>query len=143
VREVVRPAIAAGAAKAGRAMADVQLSGSVFVITSEAERAFVRQQIAFYASTPSYRPLLEHHGWGAVGEQLSALAARGQWEAMPALVTDEMLETIAVTAPLAELAAPLMERCTGLLDRITLYRPYAPGEDDEGWKQLAARFQEE
>jgi probable F420-dependent oxidoreductase len=141
VREVVRPAIEAGAAKAGRSLSGIDVSASVFVVTSEQERAFVRQQISFYASTPSYRPVLEHHGWGAVGEQLSALAARGQWDAMPALVTDEMLNTIAVSAPLAQLAAPLRERYTGLIDRLALYRPFAPGEEDRVWRALAAEMQ--
>lgn len=141
VREVVRPAITAGAAKAGRAMSEIEMAGSVFVVTNEQERAFVRQQISFYASTPSYRPVLEHHGWGAVGEQLSALAARGQWDAMPTLVTDEMLNTIAIAAPLTQLAAQLEERYAGLLDRIALYRPFVPGEDDAAWKALAAEMQ--
>jgi probable F420-dependent oxidoreductase len=141
VRQVVRPAIASGAAKAGRALSEIEVAGSVFVVASKKEREFVRQQISFYASTPSYRPVLEHHGWGAVGEQLSALAARGQWDAMPALVTDEMLNTIAIAAPLAELAAPLKERYTGLLDRITLYSPFIPGQNDAGWKQLAEQVQ--
>jgi probable F420-dependent oxidoreductase len=141
VRDVVKPAITAGAAKAGRDPAEVEVSASVFVVTSDQERDFVRQQISFYASTPSYRPVLEHHGWGAIGEQLSALAARGQWDAMPALVTDEMLNTIAVAAPLTGLAAPLKERYTGLLDRITLYSPFVPGEKDKAWKALAAEVQ--
>jgi probable F420-dependent oxidoreductase len=141
LREVLRPAIAAGAAKAGRSLSDIQLAGSVFVIASDREREAVRQQISFYASTPSYRPVMEHHGWGAVAEALSALATRGQWSEMPALVTDEMLDTFAVTAPLSELAAPLKERYSGLLDRISLYRPFVPGEDDAGWKKLGQEMQ--
>ncbi len=141
LREVLRPAIAAGTAKAGRSLAEIEVAGSVFVITSDHEREFVRQQISFYASTPSYRPVLEHHGWGAAGEALSALAARGQWDALPALITDEMLNTFAVTAPLAELAAPLKERYTELLDRITLYSPFIPGQNDAAWKQLAEQIQ--
>jgi len=141
LREVLRPAIAAGAAKAGRSFFEIEVAGSVFVITSDHEREFVRQQISFYASTPSYRPVLEHHGWGAAGEALSGLAARGQWDAMPALITDEMLNTFAVTAPLAELAAPLKERYAGLLDRITLYSPFIPGQDDAGWRTVAEKMQ--
>jgi probable F420-dependent oxidoreductase len=141
VREVVRPAIAAGAAKAGRALSEIEVAGSVFVVTSEKEREFVRQQISFYASTPSYRPVLEHHGWGAVGEQFSALAARGQWGAMPALVTDEMLNTVAIVAPLTQLAAPLKERYAGLIDRLTLYSPFVPGQNDAEWKALAGQLQ--
>jgi probable F420-dependent oxidoreductase len=141
LREVLRPAITAGVTQAARALAAVQIAGTVFVVTSEKERAFVRQQIAFYASTPSYRPVLAHHGWEVMGDALSALAARGQWEAMPALVTDEMLNTFAVSAPLGELAAPLKERYTGLLDRMALYRPFVPGEDDPGWQTLVAEMQ--
>jgi probable F420-dependent oxidoreductase len=141
LREVLRPAIAAGAAAAGRAPSTVTLAGAVFVITSPAERAFVRQQISFYASTPSYRAVLAHHGWQDIGEQLSAHAARGQWDAMPGLITDEMLGAFAVSAPLGELAAPLAERCGGLLDRVMLYRPFTPGADDAHWAALAKQLQ--
>ncbi len=138
VREVIRPAIAAGAQRAGRAPEAVQLSGSVFAISSPAEREAVRQQVSFYASTPSYRPVLALHGWDGVAEQLSGLAARGEWAAMPALVSDEMVEVFAVSAPPAEMAAALRARYAGLLDRVTLYREFVPGRDDEGWRQVVA-----
>jgi probable F420-dependent oxidoreductase len=141
LRDVLRPALAEGAARAGRALSGIEVAGAVFVVTSEAEREFVRQQISFYASTPSYRPVLDRHGWSAVGERLSALAARGQWDAMPALISDEMLSTFAVSAPLAGLAPRLKERYAGLLDRLMLYRPFVSGEDDEGWRMLAQQVQ--
>jgi probable F420-dependent oxidoreductase len=135
LREVLRPAIAAGAAKAGRAASDIQLAGTVFAITHPAERDEVRQQIAFYASTPSYRPVMAFHGWEGTAERLSALAARGEWAAMPTLIDDAMLDTFALSAPLAELAGPLRERYGGLLDRVALYRPFVPAE--AGWQALA------
>jgi probable F420-dependent oxidoreductase len=137
LRDVIRPAIATGADKTGRAASDVVISASVFVITSPAERDFARQQISFYASTPSYRPLLAHHGWEAIGEKLSRHAARGEWTAMPTLITDGMLETMAVTGPLDELAGSLRERYMGLADRLTLYKPFVPGEADNEWRELA------
>jgi probable F420-dependent oxidoreductase len=133
VREVLRPAIAAGAAKAGRPAEAVSLSGSVFAIGSPAEREYARQQVSFYASTPSYRPVLAHHGWEPVGEQLSALAARGDWAAMPALISDDMLAEFAVAAPGASLAGALRERYAGLLDRVTVYRPFG-GEPE--WREV-------
>ena len=133
LRAVVRPAIAAGAARAGRPAEAVKLAGSVFVIGSEAEREQVRQQVAFYASTPSYRAVLAQHGWEAAGAQLSALAARGEWAAMPAVVTDEMLAEFAVEAPPEGLAAALQARYAGLLDRLALYRPFGPGAE---WEAL-------
>ncbi|MCC7358057.1 MAG: TIGR03617 family F420-dependent LLM class oxidoreductase [Anaerolineales bacterium] len=139
LRAVVRPALAAGAARAAvaRTLADLQVAGSVLAVTRPGDEPFVRQQIAFYASTPSYRPVLALHGWEGVGEALSARAARGDWAAMPALVSDAMLEAFAVSGPLAKLAEPLRARYAGLLDRVTLYRPYAPGDDEAGWRTLA------
>jgi probable F420-dependent oxidoreductase len=107
VRDVLRPAIAAGAAKAGRPAEAVQLASSIFVISSAEEREHVRQQISFYASTPSYRPMLAYHGWEDAGARLSALAAHGDWAAMPALITDAMLEELAWTG----------WRCIGLLGK--------------------------
>ncbi len=140
LRDVLRPALAEGTAKAGRTPADVQVSGTAFVITNPSERDLVRQQIAFYASTPSYRPVMAHHGWEAAAERLSALAARGDWASMPALISDEMLDTFAISGPLGELAGPLRERYQALLDRVGLYRGFAAGE--EGWSELAAAVQQ-
>jgi probable F420-dependent oxidoreductase len=141
LREVLRPAIEAGRDRAGRT-APISVSASLFVITSPAEREHARQQLSFYASTPSYRPVLDHHGWAAAGEQLSALAARGNWADMPALITDEMLAEFAVAAPSLEaLAAPLHARYTTLIDRVTLYRPFTPGAEDAAWRQLAFELQ--
>lgn len=139
LRDVLRPAIAAGAAKAGRAPSDIQIAGTIFAITNPAERDGVRQQISFYASTPSYRPVMAHHGWEATAERLSALAARGEWAAMPSLIDDDMLETFAVSGPLAELAGPLRKRYEGLIDRVALYRPFGA---EDGWERLAGQIQE-
>ncbi len=135
LREVLLPAIAEGAAKAGRSPAEVQVAGTAFAITSPAEREAVRQQIAFYASTPSYRPVMAHHGWEAAAERLSGLAARGDWAAMPALISDEMLDTFAVSGPLEGLAGPLRERYQGRLQRVALYKPFQA--EETGWRELA------
>ncbi len=141
VRDVIKPAMAEGAAKAGRANVKIEMASGVFAITSAADREFVRSQVSFYASTPSYRPVLEHHGWGEIGERLSALAARGEWGEMPALIRDEMLNEFAVSAPLADLAEPLKARYAGLLDRVSLYRPFTPGAEDAAWKTLIAQLE--
>ncbi len=138
VRESVLPAIEAGAAKTGRTRLDVQLSASVFVVTDDAEREMVRTQVSFYASTPSYRPVLEHHGWGEAGERLSHLASRKQWEDMPREISDEMLAEFAVIATPSELPAKLHAKYAGLVDRVTLYLPFVPGENDERWRALVA-----
>jgi len=143
LREVMKPAIEAGAASVANAGRPnpIHLSASVFVITSPVEREYARQQVSFYASTPSYRPVLEHHGWAEIGEQLSGLAARGEWAQMPKLVSDEMLSAFAVEAPLAELAEPLRARYAGVLERVTLYRPFTPNTEDAAWRKLAIDLQ--
>ncbi len=136
LREVILPAIHQGAAKSGRTRADIKVSTSAFVVTSPEEETFVRAQIAFYASTPSYQPVMELHGWVDTAKQLSALASRGAWAEMPGLVSDDILHECAVIAPPGELPAALLERYQSLVDRLGLYIPFIPGERDEFWKHL-------
>ena len=136
LREVILPAINQGAARADRNRAEIKVSTSAFVVTSPEEETFVRAQIAFYASTPSYRPVMELHGWGETARQLSALAARGQWADMAGLISDDILSECAVIAPTAELPAALLERYQGLVDRLGLYIPFSPGERDDFWRHF-------
>lgn len=141
LRDVLLPSISSSAEKNGRTRADVTMAASVFAATNEGEREFCRQQVSFYASTPSYRPVLEHHGWLEVGEKLSQLASRGQWGDMPALITDDILKNFCTEASSpGELSAALKENYTGLADRLSLYIPFIPGDKDAFWQGLAAEF---
>jgi probable F420-dependent oxidoreductase len=142
LREVILPAIQEGANKAGRARADVAVSVTAFVATSPEERDFARAQIAFYASTPSYRPVFTLYGWQDLAEQLSAHAARGEWSEMPALITDEMLGEFCLIAEPGDLPAALKARYNGLADRLTLYSPFLPGERDAFWRGIVKAFSE-
>ncbi|RRR68444.1 MAG: TIGR03617 family F420-dependent LLM class oxidoreductase [Candidatus Viridilinea halotolerans] len=142
LREVLRPQIAAGAAKAGRDPQACALAGNIFVITGhdrashEQMRSFVRNQIAFYASTPSYRTVLACHGWSAVGEELSQLASKQRWSDMAARISDEMLAAFAVEASPDRLGVALRDRFDGLFNRIALYLPFVPGQMDTFWRGL-------
>ena len=138
--EVVLPAIAEGVKKADRTREAIEIATMAFVALSEAEIAAQRQQIAFYASTPSYRPVLNLHGWGKVGEELSSLAARGKWDEMPGLITDEMLETFVIIGSWDDIAGKLRAKYDGLLDRVGLYRPFVPGMEDEQWSRLVSQM---
>ena len=111
----------------GEARDGFSLSLSAFVVVgadeqarSKAEQA-VRAQIAFYGSTPAYRPVLELHGWGELADRLNQLSRRQAWAEMAGLVTDDVLDTFAVTG---DVAAGLRERFAGLIDRISFYTPY-------------------
>jgi probable F420-dependent oxidoreductase len=136
LREVVLPAIDQGLQKAGRSRQEINVSTSAFVVTTPEEEAFVRAQIAFYASTPSYRPVMKLHGWEDTASQLSTLAARGEWAEMPALINNDILREVAIIASPAGLPAALLERYTGVVDRLGLYIPFMPGERDEFWENL-------
>lgn len=133
LREVTIPAMRDGAEQAGRVLDQVEMASGVFVVTGrdsremEAMRARVRQQIAFYASTPAYRPVLELHGWD-FGPRLTALSKRGRWRMMADLITDEVVSEVAVEAPLDELGRAVRSRYEGILDRIGIYN-LDPGED--------------
>jgi probable F420-dependent oxidoreductase len=139
--EVVLPAIAEGAQKADRKREAIEIATMAFVAVSAEEIAMQRQQVAFYASTPSYRPVLDLHGWGKVGEELGSLAARGKWDEMPRLITDEMLETFVIVGSRDDIADKLHAKYDGLLDRVGLYRPFVPGIEDEQWRWLVERME--
>jgi probable F420-dependent oxidoreductase len=138
VRDVVRPAIADGARAAGREPAQVDLIASVFIVTgkTETERAAAeseaRRQIAFYASTPTYRPFLAYHGFEALGQELSALARNGRFADMPARIPDALLDAVAVSAAPAALADAIRARYAG--DLVQRIYPYAsiPADDPGG-----------
>ena len=133
--EVTIPALQRGMAKSGRSRADFQVMAPVFVVTGsdEAEIAAAaaasRKQIAFYASTPAYRKVLELHGWGELQTELHRLSLEGQWDAMATLIDDEILSTFAVVAPLDGLATALRERCDGIIDRVMVGLPSSASED--------------
>ena len=139
LREVVRPALGEGAKDAGRDPDQIQLSVTAFVISTAEEEAEVRRQIAFYASTPNYRPVMALHGWGEVADRLGSLVRQGDWKSMPALITPDMLENFAVRGQGAELGAALRERYQGLADRVNIYRPLRVDEDKR-WQPILEGF---
>ncbi|MFL6008550.1 MAG: LLM class F420-dependent oxidoreductase [Rubrobacteraceae bacterium] len=142
VRRTVKPAIAEGAHKAGREPEEVELATSVFVVTGESDeeigeqREKVRAQLAFYASTPTYRAVLEVHGWEEAGEKLGKLARDKRWDEMPDLITDEMLGAFAVEAALDEVGGVLKDRYEGLIDRVALYEAFVPDERHDFWRKV-------
>ena len=140
---ILRPAIERGAEKAHRQPAEIKLAATCFAVTNPSEESFARQQISFYASTPSYRSVMEFHGWGEAANALAALASQGRWAEMPALVDETMLRTFAVIADPDDLAGAMLNRYKGLVDRLGLYQPFVPGERDAFWSALIDKLDEE
>jgi len=144
IHETVLPNVEAGLKKSSRKREDVTLATSAFVITGKTReeidraRAGVRQQIAFYASTRTYIAVLEAQGWGETCYRLNEKAAKGDWAAMPALITDDMLEVFAVEGTYADVPALLKKKYHGLIDRLGFYMPSRSGADDGTWSELIA-----
>jgi probable F420-dependent oxidoreductase len=136
VREVTLPTLERGRAKAGKPLDGFELSGPMFIVTGRDEgemataSAAVRQQIAFYGSTPAYRPVLELHGWGDLQDELNRMSKQGLWKEMGDLVDDEMLNAFAVVGPIDTVVAGLRERWDGLLHRLSFYAPYEIEPDE-------------
>ena len=140
MKEVVLPAIGEGARKTNRKREEVSVSITAFVATTPAEMNLARAQISFYASTPSYRPVMDLHGWASVAEKLSAHAAKGEWTEMPMLITDEMLGEFCLVTEEDKLADELKKRYEGIANRLNLYTSFIPGEKDPWWGQLVRHF---
>ncbi len=127
--EVTTPALLRGMERSGRKRGDFQLSCPLFVVTGNdeaevaANAAGTRKQIAFYASTPAYRKVLELHGWGDLQTELHRLSHLGDWDEMGLLIDDEILETFAVVAPVHDVAEKIRNRCDGVIDRVLIGFP--------------------
>lgn len=139
LREIAMSNLDKGLSKVARKRNDMKIVSIVFVVvegqsTSNALEE-VRRQIAFYASTPTYRSVLAIHGWEKIGLALSELARQGRWEKMAAEVSDEMLEQIAVTGTLEEVASQVKARYDGLVDEVCLYPIGLPSFDELDWKK--------
>jgi probable F420-dependent oxidoreductase len=135
LREVTLPALERGRAKAGTTMDDFQIVGPSFVVTGtsdeqlEAAATATRKQIAFYGSTPAYRPVLEVHGWGELQDELNALSKQGKWDDMGTLIDDEVLHTFAVVGAPEDIAPELARRYGDVISRISFYAPYESEPD--------------
>lgn len=136
LRERVLPGLQEGLQRAGRPGSAVEVVVTALAHTSPEEAAFARHQIAFYASTPSYRSVLALHGWQEVGQRLSSLASQGRWAEMDACISDEMLETFSTGASPADLPRVLRERYEGAAQRLALYLPFSGGESSGFWPRL-------
>src|SRR3954447_20871376 len=128
--EVLLPQLDGGRRSAGRPDDAVTLCAMTMVVTGRSEEGLAaagdatRRQIGFYASTPAYKPVLDHHGWGELHTQAHSLTLKGQWSDLAALVDDDVLHTFAIVGEPAQVNAGLHERFTGLVDRVMLSMPY-------------------
>ncbi|HIN25630.1 MAG TPA: TIGR03617 family F420-dependent LLM class oxidoreductase [Dehalococcoidia bacterium] len=148
VRQVVRPALDKGAQKAGRDSRALKITGGGFIITGpdrssiRTMQAEVRRRIAFYASTRSYFPVLEAHGFQEIGQQLHEMSLKGQWAEMGELVSDEMLGAFSVSGEYDEIADKFVERYSGLLDEVSFTLVSEKQPEEAQMRKMVRRLQE-
>lgn len=123
VRQVVRPALDRGAERAGRPPGSCAIAVAQLVAPDEEQREQGRRRVAFYASTPGYRAVLELHGWGALGERLHQLSREGAWDRMTAELPDEVLDAIVLSGEPAAIAAAVRRRNAGVATRVGVSAP--------------------
>lgn len=139
--ERTAPAIGRGLAAAGRDRSGLEVNVEVIVACGRTEEELAaaeaaRWLVAFYASTPAYRPVLDCHGWGDLQAELNAATKRGDWTQMQRLVTDEVFETIAVRGSPRACVGEISRRYGAWADRVCVYFPgYQP--DDSLVAELA------
>ena len=142
LQTIVLPAIERGLEKSGRKRSDIDLIFATLTVTADTEEEFervklaARKQLAFYGSTPAYRPTLDQHGWGDLHLELNRMSKQNRWDEMTDLIDDEVLEAIAVVGPRSEIAGKLRARLDGIADGVSLTHNRAP--DPSQWADVVA-----
>jgi probable F420-dependent oxidoreductase len=124
IREHTLPALTDGRQRAGKTMDGFTVKAAVYLATGTDEQIAIaveniRTQIAFYASTPAYKAVLDLHGWGDLGTELTELSKTGRWQEMGSLVDDDVLHAFAIVAPPDEVPARVAARCADVINRIS------------------------
>jgi len=135
MRETTIPALERGLATGNRSRSDLEISFPSMVIVAETEeelaagRNAMRPRLAFYGSTPAYKVVLETHGWGDLQPELNRLSKTGDWGTMAALITDEIVDTFAVSGTPEQIAPRMQERYGDIAQRVSFDTPARLGAD--------------
>ena len=134
LRETTLPALTKGWEKAGKRREDFEIMYPLFVVTGGTEEAMAasavaaKRQIAFYGSTPAYKPVLESIGVGDMQGELNTMSKQGRWQEMGELITDDILESFAVVAEPDQVADQIISRYGDIVDRTSAAYGGIPAE---------------
>ncbi|MFN7950919.1 MAG: TIGR03617 family F420-dependent LLM class oxidoreductase [bacterium] len=148
-REIVRPAVAEGARRAGRDARAVDLVAAPFLATArDAEgvakaKSAVKRQIAFYATNRGYQAVLAHHGWGELARDLTRLATEGRTAEMGDAISDDMLDEWAIVATWEGLAGAVRERLGGLFRSVLLELPPDLAREEQRVRDIVGALRRE
>jgi len=148
IEEVMVPAAAKGAARAGRDPAEIGIAMRSLIATGPDEATLaerveaVRARVAFYASTPGYRAVFAHHGLEALAKDLSVLSRGQRWEEMPPLIDDDLLHMFAVIGTYDQIVERMRERCGGLATSAEFSIPVTAEADYERLADLVRQLKQ-
>lgn len=143
--QVTLPAVQRGLDTSGRSRDALELYCPIFMVMGDTEEQIAdltqktREQIAFYASTPAYRAVLETVGYAELQPELQELSRAGRWVEMGTLVDDTLLHHIALVGTPEDMPGLAHERFGGRLDRISSYYPW-PVEDPDRLRDILSAF---
>jgi probable F420-dependent oxidoreductase len=146
LREVTLPALRRGRQKAGKDLEgfEVVIPSQVVSTVIENETADAvrqaRKRLAFYGSTPAYKPVLELHGWEHAHDELYAMSKRGDWDKMADVIDDDMLHAFAVVGEPDTVAAALLKRYADVATRLSFNT--LDQSDPQRWGGLRAAIRQ-
>ncbi|MBK5286902.1 MAG: TIGR03617 family F420-dependent LLM class oxidoreductase [Acidimicrobiia bacterium] len=132
LQEITLPAIAAGAGRAGRDPSEIEIVCVTIVVTGRDDAEFtrsrdaVREQLAFYGSTPAYAPVFSLEGYGDLHPTLRTMARENRWTEMSELIPDDLIDAIAVVGEPHQIAEKLNARLAGISRSVSLVNNRAP-----------------
>jgi len=147
IKEVMMPAFKRGIEKSGRKDIPFAIAQKPLIAAAANEEQLekkvrdVRARIAFYASTPAYRPAFEIWGLGDLADRLSILSREQRWEEMPGYVDDEMLNTYAVVGLYDDIAEKIIERFGDTLTDVGFSTQIDSEKDAENLRKMIKQIQ--
>lgn len=146
LQDVILNSLNDGLRKANRKREEIEVALSAFVAVGNNEseirrmREECRAHIAFYASTRTYRKVMEKHGWGDICERLHEYTIKGRWDKLPSEISDDILREFVVEGYWSDVGYAIKKKYEGLVDRVRLYRTFNGSSE---WLELASFFDKE
>ena len=146
IQKIALPNLHRGAAKSGRSLESFDISSGGMVLTGASNKEIdlareqARMRVAFYASTRSYASIMELHGWADTAQQLYRLSAENNWNTMPKLITDDILDTFVVSGTYDTLPAKVVQRFGSYATTVNIPMDEQSSPNDEQLHGTLARI---
>lgn len=133
IRDHTIPALTAGRTQVGKSLDGFTIKAAIYLATGTDEQIAtavkeIKTHLAFYGSTPAYRPVLELHGWGDLGADLTTLSKEGRWAEMADVIDDDVVNAFALVGPIETIPSLLETRCAGVVNRVSFLVQQPPPE---------------